>query len=222
MSASHHHAAADQAGPVTDGKLIRWAHRYDMVVKLLTLGLDRTLRERTADLAQIRPGDSVLDVGCGTGDLTLVAKARAGSDGWVCGIDAAPEMIEVARAKALKQGREIDFRVEAIERLPFDDDSFDVALSSMMMHHLPDDLKRAGLREVYRVLKPGGRLLVVDFRRGTTLHDHLSPVNLIHPHVSAGIDGLPTLVKAAGFSQVETGSTGFFPMVGYVRGEVSR
>lgn len=102
------------------------------------------LRARTADLARLEPGQSVLDVGCGTGDLALMAKERVGAIGRVVGL---------------------------IEQLPFDDHSFDVVLSTMMMHHLPDDLKRRGLAEIARVLRPGGRVVIADFKRS---HRHAS------------------------------------------------
>jgi ubiquinone/menaquinone biosynthesis C-methylase UbiE len=107
-------------------------------------------------LAKIAAGDKVLDVGCGTGDLTLRAACLAGPTGEVVGIDASPNMIEVARRKAASKGLSIRWEVEAIERLTFPDDTFDVALSSLMLHHLPGQLKHAGLAEVRRVLKETG------------------------------------------------------------------
>jgi ubiquinone/menaquinone biosynthesis C-methylase UbiE len=91
-----------------------------------------------------------------------MAAEQAGVDARVAGIDASPEMIEQARKKAAKENGEIDFRVAPIEKLPYGDGEFDVVLSSLMLHHLPDDLKEQGLAEVRRVLKPGGRLIAVD------------------------------------------------------------
>jgi len=107
----------------------------------------------------------VLDVGCGTGTLALAAKERVGPTGRVVGIDPGPRQIGRARSKAARQGLDIDFRVGVIERLELPDQSFDAALSTMMMHHLPDDLKRRGLAEIVRTLKSGGRLVVADFKR---------------------------------------------------------
>ena len=203
--------------PQTRGRTIRWAGRYDLVVKLLALGKDRSMRQKTIDMAQIKPGDQVLDVGCGTGDLTLAAKAAAGPTGRVSGIDAASEMIEVARRKAAKAHVEIDFKVDLIERLSFPDNTLDVVLSSLMMHHLPDDLKRAGLAEIYRVLKPGGRLLVVDFKRPTSsLGQMLMPV-LMHRSMPSGAQDLPALMAAAGFVQIETGHI-WLKVLGFARG----
>jgi ubiquinone/menaquinone biosynthesis C-methylase UbiE len=191
------HVHADTA-PQTTGTLIHWAKRYDLVVQLMAFGQARRLRRKSIDAAQIVPGERVLDVGCGTGDLTLLAKQRAGSTGQVYGIDAAPEMIDVARNKAARAKAEVDFRVSVIERLPFPAASFDVVLSSLMMHHLPDDLKPQALSELRRVIKPGGRLLIVDFKG-----------QLEKQSVAA-------LVKAAGFAQIETGNL-WLNTIGFVR-----
>jgi len=87
----------------------------------------------------------------------------AGPAGETCGIDPAPEMVELARRKAAQAGVTVRFEVGVIEALPYPPDHFDVVLSSLMLHHLPDELKRRGLAEIHRVLKPAGRLLAVDF-----------------------------------------------------------
>ncbi len=221
MNAAESKSPASKPVRETKGRPIRWAHRYDRVVRLMTLGKDRAIREMTAEMARIKPGNFVLDVGCGTGDLTIAAKARAGTTGKVYGIDAAPAMIEVARSKVAGLSLEIDFRVDLIEALSFSDDTFDVVLSSLMMHHLPDDLKLKGLSEIYRVLKPGGRLLVVDVQRPTTLRSRVLMAFLLHPKIETGAQDLPTLMKAVGFTHIEAGDIQFFPMLGFVRGEVS-
>ena len=187
----HSHAGA---APQTAGSVIHWANRYDGVVQVMALGQAGRLRRATVEFAQITSGERVLDVGCGTGDLTLLAKERAGSAGQVCGLDAAPEMIEVARQKAARKHADVDFSAGFIEQLPYPDASFDVVLSSLMMHHLPADLKPLALAEIRRVLrrpdavsgKPNGRLVIVDFR------------GLLEQQQVAA------LVKQAGFTQVET------------------
>jgi len=217
MFGHHSHAAAAGAG--TRGRVIRWARFYDPLVTLVTLGRASAMREQTADLAAIRPGETVLEVGCGTGELTGRARARAGSTGLVCGIDPAAEMIAVARQKAARGGLGIDYRVAAIEALPFPDATFDIVLSSLMMHHLPDDLKPRGLAEVRRVLKPGGRLLIVDFKRPSGLLSHLPLAVLIHRGMARGVQDLLPVVAAAGFADVESGDTGFGPL-GFVSARV--
>src|SRR5689334_8435064 len=129
-----HHSHSFEQPAQTEGSLIRWAPYYDFTVNIVTLGKARTLRRMTVNQAMIKPGDSVLDVGCGTGEVTLLAKTRA-RDGKVYGIDPAPEMIAVARKKAARKKLGIDFRVGVIEALPFPDESIDVVTSSLMMHH---------------------------------------------------------------------------------------
>ena len=213
----HSHAHTDTA-PATHGRLIRWASYYDPCVDLMMLGRRKRLRRVTVALAHIQPGASVLEVGCGTGDVALAAKALAGPAGVVTGIDAAPEMIAVARAKAARQGIAVDFQVGLIEALAFPDATFDVVLSSLMMHHLPDDLKPKGLAEIARVLKPGGRLLIVDAKRPTGHLGQMLANLLSHGALDSGIYDLPPLLQAAGFTHIEVGETGFRAL-GFVRGQ---
>lgn len=200
---THHSHSHSVEGPApTEGVLIRWAPYYDLVTNLMTLGQARRLRKATVEHALIVPGDSVLDVGCGTGEVTLAAKAGA-KHGSVSGIDPAPEMIAVARKKAARKRLEIDFRVGVIESLPFPDASIDVVTSSLMMHHLPEDLKVRGLAEIYRVLKPGGRLLIADFMRPTgSFLNHLFIAFTRHRGLQKGIEDLQGLLKNAGFGQI--------------------
>ena len=200
----------------TKGRVIHWAHFYDILVSSLTFGSAATLREMTVTLAQIQPGEKILDAGCGTGDLSIAALKRAGPSGQVFGIDAAPEMVDVARQKAAGLGAQIDFRVGVVEALDFADASFDVVLSSMMLHHLPDDLKPRALAEIRRVLKPGGRLLVLDFKRPTSLAQHLSTALHGHASMPQGTQDLSVLMAPAGFTDVESGDTRY-GFLGYVR-----
>jgi ubiquinone/menaquinone biosynthesis C-methylase UbiE len=200
--AHHFHSHSVEHPAQTEGRLIRWAPYYDFAVNITTLGQGRRLRKMTVDQALIKPGDSVLDVGCGTGEVTLLAKTSA-RDGHVYGIDPAPEMIAVARRKAARKALDIDFRVGVIESLPFPDASFDVVTSSLMMHHLPEDLKVRGLAEIYRVLKPGGRLLIADFMRPTgSFLNHLFIAFTRHHGLRKGIEDLQQLLNEANFSQI--------------------
>jgi demethylmenaquinone methyltransferase/2-methoxy-6-polyprenyl-1,4-benzoquinol methylase/phosphoethanolamine N-methyltransferase len=211
-----HHTHSVEQPAQTEGRLIRWAPYYDLAVNLTTLGHARRLRKLTVDNALIKPGDSVLDVGCGTGEVSLLAKIRT-NEGRTYGIDPAPEMIAVARKKAARKKLDIDFRVGVIEALPFSDGSIDVVTSSLMMHHLPEDLKIRGLTEIYRVLKPGGRLLIADFMRPTdSFLNHLFIAFTRHQGLKSGIEDLEKLLKVAGFAQI-TQLDGNVLIIGFVR-----
>ena len=209
----------EEASPAPAGQTIRWARHYDAVVAILTLGRSQAIRRTTIALARLAPGATVLDVGCGTGDLTMRAKTRVGTAGQVSGVDAAREMIAVARRKAARAGRAIDYQVATIEALPFPAATFDAVLSSLMMHHLPGELKRQGLAEIRRVLKPGGQLLVLDAKRPTTRWGWMTMRLLGHGGLREGVQDLPALLAAAGFVGIEVGEAGFRPL-GFVRGQV--
>ena len=221
MSRIHSKTQGRESAPETAGTTIRQAGHYDTFVRLIALGQDKAFRRMTAEMAQVKPGDTVLEVGCGTGELALAAKALAGAGGSMYGIDASPEMIEVARAKVAKGNIDIDFRVGLIEALTFEDSRFDVVLSSLMMHHLPDELKRKGLAEIYRVLKRGGKLFIVDIKRATTLVDRALMTLMQHGNIHTGVQDLPAMLTEAGFTKVESGKTPYV-MIGFTRGEANK
>lgn len=189
--------------PRTHGLTIGWwAPFYDAVGWLMSFGTLPKVRKATIRVAELQPGEAVLDVGCGTGDLTLRAAKKVGAEGRVAGIDASPQMIAVARKKAARKHADVDFREAAIEELPFGDGEFGVVLSSYMLHHLPDDLKDRGLAEVRRVLKPGGRFIAVDIRPGSGLSRILAGL-FGHSLPDDYGDQLLTAIRFAGFDDVE-------------------
>jgi demethylmenaquinone methyltransferase / 2-methoxy-6-polyprenyl-1,4-benzoquinol methylase len=135
----------------------RIAPVYDAMNRLMTAGLDQRWRETTA-AAVVRPGDRVLDVCCGTGDLALAA-ARAG--GRVVGLDFSTPMLERAHRKS----SEIDWVEGDALALPFADGSFDAVTIGFGLRNLPD--VERGLAELRRVLRPGGRLAILEITRPT-------------------------------------------------------
>lgn len=179
---------------------------YDLLAGALTLGREREFRERLAVLANIAPGQSVLDVGCGTGSLAIVARRRVGESGRVCGVDASREMIERARHKAMKAGLDISFEVARAEALPFPDASFDVVLSTLMMHHLPRAVRELFVAEIRRVLRPGGRVLVVDFEKPANKRGGL--IARFHRHGHVPLRDIIDLLGRSGLRATELGSTG--------------
>lgn len=150
--------------PATRGVTLNWmAPYYNTLCR--AMGVGRAFRERTLRLAALRPGENALDVGCGTGVLTQLAAKAVGPAGTAWGIDPAVDMIRVALTNAAVADSPACFKPGVIEEIAFESESFDAVFASFMLHHLPPDVKRAGLREVRRVLKSDGRLVVVDLDR---------------------------------------------------------
>jgi ubiquinone/menaquinone biosynthesis C-methylase UbiE len=186
------------------------ARYYDIVTSILLLGRERAFRERLINLAGIKEGETVLDVGCGTGTLAIAAQRRVGQAGTVYGIDASSEMIGKANKKAQKAKLEIAFNVELVEALPFPDAHFDAVLSTLMLHHLPQQTREQCAREIRRVLKPGERVLAVDFGGGEQNRGILAHLHRRHGHIHIG--DIIALLTEAGLSIAETGAVGIMDL----------
>jgi ubiquinone/menaquinone biosynthesis C-methylase UbiE len=214
-----HNEPKTKDGPQTTGSTIHWAAEYDFFMNLLGMGTNRANSRMVVELAGIQPGERVLDVGCGTGRLTLTARAYTGPGGAVYGIDAAPEMIEVARRNAERSSLDAVFEVGLIEDIPFPATSFDAVINRLVIHHLPDELKRKGFAEILRVLKPGGRLLIADFTppRNPVLN-HITSALVGSHMMESNIGVLPAMLEQAGFVQVISGPTRS-SFLGYVSGK---
>ncbi len=189
------------------GIVLHEAARYDLLVWLATLGREQALRERIVDVARLEPGESVLDVGCGTGSLVIAAKRRVGDAGVVHGIDASPQMLARARRKARKAGADVNFESALAQALSYADAIFDAVLATMMFHHLPRRVRLDCVREMRRVAKPGGRVLIVDFGRPARQERNLFTRFHRHGHVDFG--EVSALLGEAGLQCVETGPVGF-------------
>jgi ubiquinone/menaquinone biosynthesis C-methylase UbiE len=194
----------DQSAPRTNGLVIRWAARYDLLAWLFTRGRERELRERIISLAGLGPGAAVLDIGCGTGTLAIASTRHVGASGTVHGIDASPPMIARATRKAEKAGVNAVFQLAAAEQLPYPDHRFDIVLSTMMLHHLPGTTREQCAREIKRVLKPGGRVLAVDFGG----RQHGGVLAHFNRHGTLDIQKMTELLRSAELTVVNSGSVG--------------
>jgi ubiquinone/menaquinone biosynthesis C-methylase UbiE len=192
--------------PGTKGRVLHWAAGYDLLAWLALHGREQAFREHLVTLARVAPGDAVLDIGCGTGSLAIAAKRRVGASGAVSGIDASPEMIARARRKAAKARLDVTFSTGVVEALAFTDRQFDAVLSTLMLHHLPREPRRRCMVEVHRVLKPGGRMLAVDFVKSSRGDKGL--IRHFHRHGHVDMRDIVRLSDESGFSVIESGEVG--------------
>ena len=173
---------------------------YDLLTRLL--GFNHVHQKLIAQ-AELDDGHRILEIGCGTGNLTIRAKHTHPSVE-VIGCDPDPLALKRAQRKA-SDFNGIRFERAYAQRLPYADVEFDRVLSSMMLHHLDDDAKTAAAAEIYRVLRPGGRLHLVDMGGNMTAHDGLTARLVMRSHHAAGNlgDAIPRLLHAAGFDCAE-------------------
>ena len=210
--------------PATPGVTLDHGRRYDRFTAAFFLGRRTATFARLAGLAvpataagatrtaEAAEADRILDVGCGTGVLTAALAKAAGPRARVTGVDASADMI--ARARATRPG--CAFAVGLAESLDFPDATFDVVTSSLMIHHLPEDLRTNALAEMHRVLRPGGRLLVADYRPPSSplarrVLTYVTGAGMQHNP----IDELPALFEHARLADI---STGDLPWLRYVVG----
>ena len=157
---------------------------------------------RRALLAQMGDLDNkkVLDVGSGTGTMSIMIK-RAHPAADVTGLDGDPQILEIARSKARRLGLEVQFDQGMSFALPYPNESFDLVLTSMMLHHLTREDKQKTAQEMYRVLRPGGQLFGADF--GEPRSDFgkaIRPLTRRFERVAENVDGLlPVMFRNAGF-----------------------
>lgn len=153
------------ASPDIKGRYVRRlfatiADRYDLITVLLSFGMDRRWKRRAMDLAGPRAGLRALDLACGTGDLAFAASARGAS---VIGLDVTHRMLQLAKQKASAAARSPAFVAADMSALPFPDTHFDIVTTGYGLRNVPD--LALAVREIRRVLRPGGTLVSLDFNR---------------------------------------------------------
>lgn len=169
------------------------APRYDVTNEVLSFGVHRLWRRVAIRLSGAKPGDRILDCATGTGDLALAFKREVGDAGKVVGTDFCAEMLEPAPAKAQRAGLDVTFEVADAMALPYADDSFDVASISFGIRNVDDPVKC--LREMARVVRPGGRVVVLEFGQPKGVWGFL--FRFYSKHVMPRIGGLLTGNRAA-------------------------
>jgi ubiquinone/menaquinone biosynthesis C-methylase UbiE len=165
---------------------------------------DAALRAPLVALAALAPGQRALDLGCGTATLTLLLAARY-PRAIIVGLDADPAVLAIAGRKSHRRRAELPLTRALAQRLPFADASFDCLLACLVLHHLDFAAKRRALAEAYRVLRPGGRVLLVDFgaphdRLARAIGLAVAGLEQIRDHLDGAI---PLLLGEAGFTGLD-------------------
>ncbi|MBN2732610.1 MAG: bifunctional demethylmenaquinone methyltransferase/2-methoxy-6-polyprenyl-1,4-benzoquinol methylase UbiE [Balneolaceae bacterium] len=161
------------------------ADDYDRVNTILSFGVHHGWRTKTVQMSGAKKGDRVLDCATGTGDLAIEFKNAVGEEGYVLGTDFCKEMIEHAPDKAQKNGLEIDFEVADAMDLPYDDNSFTIASIAFGIRNVDDPVQ--ALKEMGRVVKPGGRVAVLEFGQPKGLMKY--PYELYSQHIMPAVGG---------------------------------
>lgn len=185
---------------------------YDILEPVLLFGRQAEYDRHIVSLLKPAGSHQILDLGCGTGVLTRMIADRLDADagGKAIGIDAAAKMIRVARKK--RASVNCMFEVMAAESLSYGDRTFDGVVSSLFFHHIQMDLKEKALSEAFRVLRPGGRLIIADMHTPTTimgaLMSHTSRWFFMQPQIGENIRGvMPGLIEKAGFQRPDIVAT---------------
>ncbi len=168
---------------------------YDLLTRALGMG---KVYDTLVTQAELADGLRVLEIGCGTGNVTTrVKRVAPGAD--VVGTD--PDPLALARSQRKARSLTgIRFERAYAQDLPFGDGEFDRVLSSMMLHHLDEDTKAAAAAEIFRVLRPGGSVHIVDVGGPMTAHDGLAARRMLHnPHLAGSLgDAIPRLLRSVG------------------------
>ena len=179
---------------------------YDPVVQLATR--DTLVKRRLIEQANLDHGMKVLDLASGTGTLSVMIKQSMSSVD-VTGVDGDPKIIKIAQTKAKAANVRVDFDQALATELPYPDSSFHRVMSTLFFHHLNRSAKAEALSEVFRVLMPGGRLMVADWGKptGPLMRLLFCPIQWLDGFETTqdNVEGrLPAMIGEAGFDNVQT------------------
>lgn len=175
---------------------------YDPLMQLFMR--ESTFKLCLVEQARIEKGYHLLDIGCGTATLTILIK-KVHPDADVIGLDGDPEILKMAKTKINRAGLDIELDEGLSFELPYPDNSYDRVVSSLVFHHLNRENKIRTIKEIFRVLSPGGELHVADFGKPHNTLMYL--ISLVFQHLEETRDNingiLPDMFQKAGFEQVE-------------------
>jgi ubiquinone/menaquinone biosynthesis C-methylase UbiE len=177
---------------------------YDPIVAVTSR--ERAFKGRLIEHARIKNAESVLDIACGSGTLAIEIKKNHPT-AEVAGVDGDRNILARARVKAQDAGVKIDFTYGPSNELPYDARSFDIVVSTLFFHHLTDEAKADSAEEIWRVLRPGARLLIADWGRSQDLLMRLMFLNVQlldgFSNTASNVAGrLPEFLRQAGLEQV--------------------
>lgn len=161
------------------------ADDYDRINSILSFGVHNAWRKKTVKESGAKPGDRVLDCATGTGDLALEFKKTVGHEGYVLGTDFCKEMIEHAPGKAAENKLVVDFEVADAMDLPYEDNSFDIVSIAFGIRNVDDP--SVSLKEMARVVKPGGKVVVLEFGQPKGAIKY--PYQLYSKHIMPAVGG---------------------------------